>query len=81
MMDSTITLVNPVHGTFKVEAEALADILLRPIGTASLLHIQREIAELVGSYINPIDGSHDYSDLDRAEALIVYTYLTGGSAD
>lgn len=79
MDEPVVTLTHPAHGTFAVRAESLADTIFR-VGHASLLLLQRDIAGLVGVDVG-FDGSSIYSDLGRAEALIVLTYLRGGSAD
>lgn len=67
-----ITLTNPVHGTFTATAEAVTAEILRG---RSLFLVQKDIAERAGEYI-ALDGSHSYSDLTLAEALIVLADIT-----
>jgi hypothetical protein len=80
MEKPTVILKSPVHGTFEVYADALTNRLIR-YANSTLFHLQQEVALNVGVHIDPIDGSHEYSDLTRAEAFIVLAYVTGGCAE
>lgn len=69
---ATIALTAPGHGIFRVRADHLTLVLLAR-GEDPLPTLHAEIASLVG-----VGG---YEDLDRASALVVLSYLTGGCSD
>lgn len=72
--NDTITFNSSTHGTFKVSADHLAGVANGHSGWAldGLIH---KVEGLAGGHL------FDYSDLRWLEALILISYLTGGSAD
>lgn len=67
-----ITATIASHGLFRVHADHLAATIDATEGTSTAA-LHTRIADLVGAF--------DYTDLDRASALVVLSYLTGGCAD
>lgn len=76
---NTIRLDNTTHGTFIVTPEGLSSTTWL-WGHASLDFLHKMIHDAVGIEVD-FAGQGSYSDLDRASALVVLTYLTGGAAD
>lgn len=74
MTKNTMTLTHDDHGTYKVFTSDL-DTTRQAHSGWSLDALTEKINRLVGGF------DLDYSDLDYIEALVLITYLTGGSAD
>jgi hypothetical protein len=79
MTNTTILLNSDTHGAFRVDADMLATTIFL-WGAASITFLHGMIHDLVGIEVD-IAGQGSYSDLDRASALVVITYLTGGAAE
>lgn len=77
-MTNTITLSNAEHGTFTVDADHLAMVMVTRFNRVDSL-VLAEVHALVGEEVNPFTQEGTYSDLTKLEALVVISYLTGGA--